>query len=714
MKKYFLPLLVLVVIISDTATAQLKSANKKYDRMAYAAAITKYERVLSKDSSDKEVWARLANSYRLTRDSRNAARAYAHAVEGGTTNPENYLYYAEALMQNERYEEAKIQLDKFIAADPSDSRGKNLEEGIANMGAIKAKEGVYSIKKTNLNSDDSDFGPIVYNGGLVFASNRKHIAWIKQSHSWTGKEFYRLYEAKGSEINFSQPTVFAESVKTKFHDGPVCFNNTGSQMYFTRNNIENGMVRKDENEIIRLKIFSSNMKEGSWGIDIPFQYNSDKYSCAHPSLSSDNKTLYFASDMPGGQGGMDIWKCEWNGTSWSAPVNITMVNTKGNEVFPHISSDGILYLASDGLPGLGGLDLFTSQQAGGAFSKPENMGAPMNTPDDDFGLTTASSTSGYFSSNRSAQGLNDDIYFFSKQCTNVYVSVWDEKTSSVLANAKVKVFENGVEAETLVTDSTGKFNKCLNPSSNYEFIAQKDNYSENKTAVSSTELSTAVNTGKDVKVNLKKNMVSLSGRVFNADDKTGVANHPVTLTNISDSKVMNTVTDANGLYRFENLTLNNAYIVKTVKKDCGDADEAFNTNNVIGEKTIKYDLALLCKGDIIKIDNIYYDYNKSDIRSDAAVELDKVVALLNKYPTMKIELRSHTDSRGKDAYNLKLSDGRAKAAVDYIISKGIAANRLVAKGYGETELLNYCKNEVECDDKMHEQNRRTEFKILQM
>jgi outer membrane protein OmpA-like peptidoglycan-associated protein len=126
------------------------------------------------------------------------------------------------------------------------------------------------------------------------------------------------------------------------------------------------------------------------------------------------------------------------------------------------------------------------------------------------------------------------------------------------------------------------------------------------------------------------------------------------------------------------------------------------------------DFPLLCKGDVIKIENIYYDYNKSDIRPDAAVELDKVVAILNKYPKMTIELRSHTDSRGKDAYNEKLSDSRAKSATQYINSQGIDIARLKAKGYGEKELLNKCTNGVECDDKMHEENRRTEFKILSL
>ena len=175
---------------------------------------------------------------------------------------------------------------------------------------------------------------------------------------------------------------------------------------------------------------------------------------------------------------------------------------------------------------------------------------------------------------------------------------------------------------------------------------------------------------------------------------------------------MTATTDANGQYKFSNLPLNNEYTVSTSKKDCGEVNEPFNTNNLKASRVITMDMPLLCKGDIIKIENIYYDYNKYNIRPDAAIELDKVVAILNKYPNMTIELRSHTDSRGKDAYNTTLSDNRAKSAVEYIISKGIPKNRLIAKGYGESELLNHCKNGVECDDKTHEQNRRTEFRVV--
>jgi len=191
-------------------------------------------------------------------------------------------------------------------------------------------------------------------------------------------------------------------------------------------------------------------------------------------------------------------------------------------------------------------------------------------------------------------------------------------------------------------------------------------------------------------------------------------NIPVRLVNRNTQEEFIANTDDGGNYKFENLALNNDYEVSTSFQDCGEAKQKFNTKNVVGEKLLTFELALLCKGAVIEIENIYYDYNKADIRPDAAVELDKVVEIMNQNPGMKIEIRSHTDARGKDSYNLKLSDNRAKSAVAYVISKGIDASRLVGKGYGETQLLNHCKNDVECEEKEHEVNRRTEFKILEM
>jgi len=714
-------IIVLAMICFSMANifAQSKQADKKYNKMAYSDAIPLYQRFLRKDSTNAEAWEKLANSCRLTNDSKGAEKAYAKTVALNRVTADNYFYYAQALMQNENYTKAKAVLTSFQSASPADERAKNLLLGISELDAYKAMIGVYTVAKVGVNSKDSDFGPTVYGDGIVFTSNRSLTEWVGFAHSWTGKQFYRLYKSTGTDQNLSEPTFFASSKQTKYHDGPVCFNSAGTQMIFTRNNIEDGKVKKDEKDVTRLKLFTSQWNGSEWGIDVPFPYNSDSYSCAHPTLSIDNKTLFFSSDMPGGKGGMDLWKCEWNGNGWGTLQNLGQtINTKGNEVFPTIGADGSLYFASNAHPGMGGLDNFVSKPSGTEFSKPENLGSPINTSDDDFAIALkADGNSGYFSSNRKAQGEDDDIYYFTKKCTNTNVLIVDEETGEPLKEAQVKVFENGVERNAVTTDETGKFNMCLNPMSNYEFVAKKDEYKENKSSLTKSQVAAAAESGTEVKLPLKKVpaiVASVAGRVFNQDDKTSVVGNAVALVNKTTGEIISTTTDQNGNYKFENIALNTAWEVKTSKKDCGEDLEKFSTSGITSSKTITIDLPLLCKGDIIQIENIYYDYNKFNIRPDAAVELDKVVTLLNKYPTMEIELRSHTDARGKDDYNAKLSNNRAKSAVEYIISEGIIKSRLIAKGYGESELLNRCKNGIECDDKEHEQNRRTEFKILKI
>ena len=358
-----------------------------------------------------------------------------------------------------------------------------------------------------------------------------------------------------------------------------------------------------------------------------------------------------------------------------------------------------------------------AENSKGSWGNPENLGADINTSDDDFAFTyNNESKTGYFTSNRSGQGLNDDLYFYEKLCTNTNISVLDEETGKPIIGASVKIVENGEDLGNVLTDDTGVINRCLNASRNYEFIATREKYKEARVTVSSSQLAASSGSASaTLKVKrIPDSIANVEGRVFNADDKSAAPSLTVTLVNKKSGETKTATTDASGKYRFEKLDIDADYEVRTKKTDCGEPIEAFNTKGIVGTKTINMDIPLLCKNDVIEIENIYYDYKKFDIRPDAALELDKIVVILNKYPNMRIELRSHTDARGNDNFNLKLSDDRANSAALYIIGKGIDSKRIVAKGYGEKELINKCKNGVKCEEKEHEENRRTEFKILSL
>ena len=705
-------------LIHDVVQAQVNQGNKAYDRMAYKQAAGYYEQALKKDSSDMAVWGKLGVCYRNLNDSRNAERAFGKVVGSGTASANDHYFYILALMQNQKYSVAKEQVQNFKSANGSDPRVSQLDNSMSRMDDYLMKKGTFNVKTINRNTGASDICAVPFNDGIVFVSDRGMITNKKMVTSTTDRPFYAPYFAKGTAASFDPATTFATSLRSDYHAGPMSFKADGSLMIITRSSAAEGKPTKDDQGMVRLQLFSSIKGENDWGMEVPLPFNSTNYSCAHPALSADGNTLYFASDMPGGQGGMDLWKTSWDGNAWSAPENLgNRVNSPGNDVYPYITTEGVLYYASNGLPGLGGLDVYMAENTKGAWSNPENLGADINSSDDDFAFTyNNESKTGYFTSNRSGQGLNDDLYFFEKLCTNTNITVLDEETGKPVIGASVKIVENGEDLGNVLTDDTGVINRCLNPSRNYEFIATREKYKEARATLSSSQLAASSGSASStLKVKrIPDSIANVEGRVFNADDKSAVPNLTVTLVNKKSGETKTATTDATGKYRFEKLDIDVDYEVRTKKTDCGEPIESFNTKGIVGTKTITMDIPLLCKNDVIEIENIYYDYKKFDIRPDAALELDKIVVILNKYPNMRIELRSHTDSRGNDNFNLKLSDDRANSAALYIIGKGIDSKRIVAKGYGEKELINKCKNGVKCEEKEHEENRRTEFKILSL
>jgi outer membrane protein OmpA-like peptidoglycan-associated protein len=711
-------LLILIIgaLAAKSAIAQIAQGDKAYKRMAFAEATSYYEHGLKKDTANYAAWSKLADCYRRNGDARNAERAYAKVIKGNGGSSNDQYFHILMLLQNTRYAEAKNEIIEFKSKNAGDTRIEALEDCLKNLDEYMQKKGSYAVKALNQNGAASDICAVPYKDGIVFISDRGMLSAKKLTNSATNRPFYAPYFAKGTGASFDAASPFETYVKNDYHSGPICFRSDDSLLVVTRSSKSDGKIAKDEQGIVRLQLLTSARGKDGWGIEVGVPFNSTAYSCMHPSLTADGKSLYFASDMPGGQGGIDIWKSTWDGSTWSAPENLgEKVNSIGDDVFPFISSDNVLYFSSNGWPGMGGLDIYMSERSGSSWSRAENLGGDINSSNDDFGLSyNPTSKTGYLSSNRTTQGLNDDLFFFEKMCTNTNVTITDEETGKPIVGATVKIVENGVEIGNVLTDDSGVINRCLNPSRNYEFICKRDKYNDAKTNLTSSQLASSSGSA-SATVKMKRipdSVAHVEGRVFNADDKSGASGLTVSLINKKSGETKTATTDTNGKYRFEKLDIDCDYEVKTKKTDCGEPIEAFNTRGIVGTKTITMDIPLLCKNDVIEIDNIYYDYKKFDIRPDAALELDKIVAILNKYPNMRIELRSHTDSRGNDNFNLKLSDDRANSAALYIVGKGIDSKRIVAKGYGEKELLNKCKNGVKCEEKQHEENRRTEFKIL--
>ncbi|TAE30619.1 MAG: flagellar motor protein MotB [Cytophagales bacterium] len=526
---------------------------------------------------------------------------------------------------------------------------------------------------------------------------------------------------------------FSQSLNTKYHEGPATFTKDGSRVIFTRNNYTDGKYRVSSDGVNKLKLYTAQQTSGNWGEPEEMVFNSNEYSTGHPALAAGrngeaDQLLYFASDMPGGYGGTDIYVSQWEKDKWGKPVNLgPAVNTKGNELFPFIDEKNNLYFSSDGQAGLGDLDIFYAALNDDMQSAKAvlNLGEPINSNKDDFGIVTdGERKGGYFSSNRRNGGADDDIYRFKREgplypCRELTVVVVDAQSKTPLANAVLAVenADNATDSRELKTDAEGNVKMCLDAENEFRFRANTDGYLENKIGFSTRGLQD--DSPSRLEIPLVKPQVvealpaapvlgtnQLRGRVTTQTDKKPIAGVKVVLRNNCDSTKQEATTGEDGYYTF--MTKAGCdYTLEAEKDNLGTMGGKINKEG-IGSP----DLVMFKKGDVIKVDNIYYDLNKFAIRPDAATEMSKLVELMKKYPKMRIEMRSHTDSRATTLYNRTLSTSRAKAAVTYLKSKGIKPTRLVAKGYGEDMPVNKCKDGVKCTEEEYQQNRRTEIKIL--
>ena len=625
---------------------ELEKANEMYKNFSYVDAIKIYERIAQKGFVNQEMLQSLGNAYYYNAEYKKALPWYEQLFQEGKykVKPEYYYRYAQTLKSVGDYTQADKMMAKFVElTNANDTRAALFEENKDYQTVIKNNSGRFQLNNASVNTENSEYGTAFYGDKIVFAGATDARKAKRGVSQWTGESFYDLYEAEHFDQKLGSRKPFSSSINTQFNESTPVFTKDGNTMYFTRNNYVNRKLGSDIENTILLKILRATKdKNGNWGNIVEVPFNSDQYNVAHPALSPDEKYLYFASDMPGSFGNSDIFRVEILGDNqYGTPENLgNIINTAGRESFPYISKDNVLYYSSDGIPGLGGLDIFAVKfNADGSTSKPINIGMPGNSADDDFCFVfNSDSKIGFLTSNRPGGKGKDDIYSFHEDkpllfsCQkNIKGIVKDAKTKAIIANAKVilsdKVMKE-VGKDQSKTDGTFTFEKVNCNDSHYYLRGEKEKY-------------------ETAEVNV------------------------------------------------------------TVGKDEVVYEILLNPREVAIKKGM--DLAK-----VFEIKEIKFDYNKADIRPDAEVELTKIVEVMREYPKMKIDIRSHTDSRGADSYNLKLSDRRAKATLEWIVKQGIDRKRLKAKGYGETRLVNGCSNGVPCTEEEHQENRRSEFIVVAM
>ncbi|MFD1551178.1 OmpA family protein [Putridiphycobacter roseus] len=715
------------ILGQEENAATLKKAESLYEDYSFDKAISKYSE--AQDGSP-EVLRRLAESFYKIGNIEKAEVLYGKLANGEGTIPSDVYMYAAALMQNKKYTEARAAMVQYNTLNPDDSRGQAYLSNEDLIKELQKNKGQFAIKNLAINSPQEDFSPAYFKSKLVFTSSREGVVPIRRKWNWNKLPFLDVYVADiDAEGELSELKQLNKVMNKKYHEGPICYNKRENMMAYTRNNYQG----KSKEGVVKLQIYITRKLSGDWEEPWSFPLNSNEYSVGHPAFSTDSKWLYFASDMPGGFGGVDLYKISMGTDStFGEAINLGAdINTEGDEMFPTIHQDGILAYASNGHPGLGGLDVFVVQlKEDGALGKMYNLGSPVNSNRDDFSfILNKNMKSGYFASNRLDGKGDDDLYYFDllKPITfgKEIKGTVKSKTGELLANTTVKLLdEEGNTIDSVVTDESGAYSFNVDADKKFALSGQKEKYFEAENVVDTdTEEAVIV-----ADIALEKDPgLSLYALVTDKKENTPLADVDMKIVdNITGEEILfktgetgdykkplaDKKIDERGSY---NITLEKeGYLTKTV------------TYNVLFEKPGIYnvheslDLAmdkLEVGGDIsklIEINPIYFDFNKFNIREDAALELDKIVTVMNQYPGMEIELGSHTDSRGSASYNMRLSDKRAKASAKYIKKHITNPDRITGKGYGETKLINQCSDGVKCSDEEHQENRRTEFIIIKL
>lgn len=733
---------ILIIILTSSVSlsllgqsGKLKKADNYFERLSYSYASELYEELLGSEVDSPEMKSKLAYSYLKMDNYPKAVNYYSQMIDSREAAPEDYYHYSYALKQMGNYAESDKWMSTYSNSVQADSRGQLFLSNQSYKSRIEQNKPFFSLENLSLNSAAADFGGYYTPQGneVYLVSARKNGAFVKKEWSWDAKGFLDLYRVSvGKDGQLGTPDRVTH-VNTRFHEGPLAFSPDGSYVYYTRNNTSSGKARRDEQQIQNLKLYIARVDEnGKWVDEIEFPYNSANYSVGHPAITADGKTLYVVSDKPGGMGGADIYQVAIleNG-AFGEMINLgNAINTEGQEMFPYVDGNGRLFFATDGRPGLGGLDVFVAFTNADGMGNVQNLGIPVNSQYDDFAFSMASDfKTGFLSSNRSGGKGGDDIYAVQLirplQFGVTIKGTAKDRKDEVVPFAVIELLDDsGNTIETVIADENGRYSFEAEFERNYSLEGSKESYFDGKNKASTFTNEQVV----FVDVVLEKDP-GLSLYALITDNKTGkpLEGVKVNLVDNMSNKSKNIVTTETGDFREAlfgkklndrgsyNLVLQReGYFSKTV------------TYNVLFDVPGEYDIhANLDLGmdpevkdlsEMIQINPINFDLNKYNIRPDAAAELDKIVEIMNKYPNLVIELGAHTDCRGSETYNMKLSDKRAKASAEYIKKRITNPERIDGKGYGESRLLNDCACEgtvkSDCSEEEHQKNRRTEFRVI--
>lgn len=654
MKKavYIIACLLLTAVAAGCRTPKLSEADAQFQRGEYYDASVTYKKVYNKLRKKEErpqrgeVAFKMGRCYRLLNMSARASAAFQNALRYEYPDSTTHFMLAQALHADGKYAAALRSYDKYLEFCPDDSLAINCAEGCRTAQEIRARGSRYVVKQAKLfNSRRADFCPMYLGADcdqIYYTSTTEKATGDKKSEITGMKNADVFFSKKNEKGEWERPEPVEGELNTEFEEGIVAFSPDAQTMYLTK-------ARRELNAPTSVEIYTSTRSDAKWSAPVKFEITADTLSTfGHPAVSPDGEYLYFVSDMPGGYGGKDIWRISLKERQGSL-VNLGPdINTEGNDDFPYVRSDGSLYFSSDGHPGMGGLDIFRATAVGDPADlrwKVENMGFPINSAGDDFGITFGKGEDGFFSSNRGDARGYDHIYSFEYDPVRITIEgLVMDKDEEPVKNAIIRIVGNDGSNQKEVARDDGSFSFALQRGVKYVMLAGAKGY-----------------------LNQKQEFASDS-----------------------------TMEDANYWVEF---------ILPSISKPS-------------------------------VVENIFYDYDKADLRPESKTALNELIAVLHDNPNVTIEMASHTDRWGSDAYNINLSERRAKSVVDYLVENGISRDRFQPHGYGksrpktvtkriarlypqfkEGDILTeeFIKTLSEEDQQAADQiNRRTEFSVLSL
>lgn len=666
--------LALMLLSSCAYTLKIKDGRTAYDRKQFHTAVPMLEKEFERAKTRKgkgQLAFLLGDSYRRIGQDEKALPWFESAY-ANNFGPEALKAQAFTLKKLERYAAAR-EVFKNLGIEigsPYEYRKEITACNIAEGWLGERPNNGWTVEEVPFNSAQNDFAPVFFHDGrLVFTSDR-NIVSSKENYLWTGNKFMDIFITEPSSAS---PQTFDSQWNTSSNEGTPCFNKAATEAFFVR---ATGAYKGDD-AFCKIYYTEKGRTDALWSVPVPLPFQKEKINYFHPTLSSDGNTLYFACNDPDGWGGFDLWTAQRNPkaeTGWDEPKLLPRsVNTPSNELFPTFDAD-TLYFASDGHTGMGGLDVFrTYKSEKTAWSPPQNLKSPINSGADDFGFIVNRSTlpalkdpkpgdllkSGFFTSNRpleTAKG-GDDIYRFEQRVPPPKPPKVDTIPPKPLV---YKLILEGYVLEKIYSDPSNPNSKVLGrkPLSGAQVKAEWGSKKQSFTVKDDGFFS----------MELAENM----DYNFNATLADYLANSA-------------------------------KFSTKGIAKD---------PNNPVQTFEIEIVLDKIFRNREIVLENIYYDYDKWDIRPDAEPTLNRLAEVLRQNASIRIQLGSHTDCRGNDAYNQNLSQRRAQSAVNYLISKGIDPTRLSAKGYGESQPSALCACSS-CSEAEHQTNRRTTFKVVE-